>query len=159
MHLPVVDFQSPTAAPDLCRSLHATGFGVLRNHPLDQSLVEGTYAEWLAFFQQDTKHAYVHDPEKHDGYFSPAVSEIAKNHTRRDIKEFFHIYPWGRYPKEVSGAALRYYQHGSTLAATLLNWVEEHSPAEVKARYSVPLPSMLDGSSHTLLPQNPACRC
>ena len=48
MHLPVVDFQSPTAAQDFCKSLHETGFGVLRNHPLEQSVVEGIYAEWLA---------------------------------------------------------------------------------------------------------------
>lgn len=151
MHLPVVDYQSPTAAADFCRSLHETGFGVLRNHPLDQSMVEGIYGEWLAFYQRDAKHAYAHDPDKHDGYFSPAVSEIAKNHTRRDIKEFFHIYPWGRYPAEVSDAALRYYQQGSALARTLLDWVEEHSPSDVKTRYSVPLPSMLEGSDHTLL--------
>ncbi len=151
MHLPVVDFRSPTAAQDFSRSLHETGFGVLRNHPLDQSLVQGIYAEWLAFFQTEAKHPYLTDPAKHDGYFPPNVSEIAKNNTRRDLKEFFHIYPWGRYPTEVSDAASRYYQQGSALAATLLNWVEEHSPADVKARYSMPLPSMLDNSDHTLL--------
>jgi len=151
MHLPVVDFRSPTAAQDFSRSLHETGFGVLRNHPLDQSMVQGIYAEWLAFFQTEAKHKYLTDPAKHDGYFPPNVSEIAKNNTQRDLKEFFHIYPWGRYPSEVSDAATRYYQQGSALAATLLNWVEAHSPADVKARYSVPLPSMLEGSDHTLL--------
>jgi isopenicillin N synthase-like dioxygenase len=151
MHLPVVDFQSPTAAADFCLSLHETGFGVLRNHPLDQALVEGIYAEWLNFFKSDAKHAYAQDPVKLDGYFSPSVSETAKNHTQRDLKEFFHIYPWGRYPTEVSDAARRYYQAGSALATTLLGWVEAHSPADVKARYSMPLPDMLNGSDHTLL--------
>ena len=128
MHLPVVDFRSPTAAQDFCRSLHETGFGVLRNHPLEQSMVEGIYAEWLAFFQTEAKHKYLTDPAKHDGYFPPSVSEIAKNHTRRDLKEFFHLYPWGRYPAEVSDAARRYYQAGSSLAGTLLGWVEELRP-------------------------------
>ncbi len=151
MHLPVVDFQSPTAAADFCKSLHETGFGVLRNHPLDQALVEGIYAEWLKFFKTDAKHAYAQDSATQDGYFSPAVSETAKNHTQRDLKEFFHLYPWSRYPAEVSDAAQRYYQAGSTLAATLLGWVEAHSPADVKARYSMPLPAMLSGSDHTLL--------
>lgn len=151
MHLPVVDFQSPTAAADFCQSLHDTGFGVLRNHPLEQTLVGGIYAEWLEFFKSDAKYAYAQDPVKLDGYFSPSVSETAKNHTQRDLKEFFHIYPWGRYPTEVSSAAQRYYQAGSALAATLLGWVEAHSPAEVKARYSMPLPDMLNGSDHTLL--------
>ena len=151
MHLPVVDFQSPTAAADFCQSLHETGFGVLRNHPLDRLLVERIYTEWLDFFKSEAKHAYAQDPVKLDGYFSPAVSETAKNHTQRDLKEFFHIYPWGRYPAEVSDAARRYYQAGSALAATLLGWVEAHSPAEVKARYAMPLPDMLNGSDHTLL--------
>ena len=151
MHLPVVDFSSPTAAQDFCRSLHETGFGVLRNHPLEQSLVEGIYAEWLAFFHTEAKHRYLTDPAKHDGYFPPSVSEIAKNHTRRDLKEFFHIYTWGQYPSEVSGAARSYYDQGKALAATLLNWVEEYSPPEVKARYSMPLPQMLEGSNNTLL--------
>lgn len=150
-HLPVVDFQSPTAPADFCRSLHETGFGVLKNHPLDQKQVEGIYAEWLAFFRSDSKDGYAQDPVKFDGYFSTRVSETAKNHQYKDVKEFFHIYPWGRYPAEVSDAARRYYLQGSALAATLLNWVEEHSPADIKARYSMPLPDMLTGSEHTLL--------
>ena len=151
MQLPVIDFQSPDAAQAFCHSLHSTGFAVLARHPLQQMLVEGIYAEWLQFFQSDAKHAYSHDPMRHDGYFSPAVSETAKGHTQRDLKEFFHIYPWGRYPAEVSDGARRYYAQGNALAQTLLGWVEAHSPPEVRARYSMPLPSMLDGSDHTLL--------
>ena len=151
LHLPVVDFQSPGAPAEFCRSLHETGFGVLKNHPLDQAQVEGIYAEWLAFFKTCAKDKYAQDPEKFDGYFSTQVSETAKNHQQKDVKEFFHIYPWGRYPTEVSDAARRYYAQGSALAATLLGWVEEHSPADVRAAYSMPLPDMLQGSDHTLL--------
>jgi len=151
MHMPVVDFRSPTAAQDFCRSLHETGFGVLKNHPLDQALVENIYTEWLAFFRSDAKHRYTQDPVRFDGYFSTAVSETAKNHSKKDIKEFFHIYPWGRYPEEVSDAARRYYAQGSRLAATLLNWVEDNSPADVKANYSMPLPAMIEGCDQTLL--------
>ena len=40
---------------------------------------------------------------------------------------------------------------GLALAATLLGWVEDYSPPEVKARYSMPLPKMIEGSDHTLL--------
>ena len=151
MHLPVVDFTSPTAPQEFCKSLHETGFGVLKNHPLNQDLVESIYAEWLAFFKSEAKHQYPNDPVKHDGYFSPSVSETAKNNTKKDLKEFYHIYPWGRYPAEVSDNAQRYYAQGANLAATLLGWVEENSPPEVKARYSMPLPQMIEGSDHTLL--------
>ncbi len=151
MDLPIVDYRSPDAPRAFCTSLAETGFGVLRNHPLDQQLVEGIYAEWLAFFHTEAKHRYPFDPVKLDGYFSPKVSETAKGHTKRDLKEFFHIYPWGRYPAEVSDAARRYYQAGSGLATELLRWVEQHSPPEVRARYSMPLPKMIEGCQETLL--------
>ena len=149
--LPIVDYLSPTAASDFTNSLRDTGFGVLKNHPLDQQLVEGIYAEWLGFFGLAAKHAYAQDPVRLDGYFSPAVSETAKDHTQRDLKEFFHIFPWGRYPAEVSDAARRYYAAGSALAKRLLQWVEDFSPPEVKARYSMPLPKMIEGCEQTLL--------
>ena len=151
MFFPIVDYRHPDAGRDFCASLAATGFGVLVNHPLDQSLVEGIYGEWLAFFGTQAKHRYNFDPVKLDGYFSPKVSETAKGETKRDLKEFFHIYPWGRYPAEVSDAARRYYAQGSALASQLLRWVEEFSPAEVKKRYSLPLPSMIEGCQDTLL--------
>ena len=151
MQLPVIDYRSATAAEDFCRSLHETGFGVLKNHPLDEALVQGIYGEWLVFFKNDAKHNYPQDPVKLDGYFSPAISETAKNNTQRDLKEFFHIFPWGRYPAEVSDAARRYYAAGSALAAQLLTWVEEYSPPQIKAAYSMPLPDMIDGCDQTLL--------
>ena len=151
MKLPIIDYRSPTAGQAFSQSLHETGFGVLSHHPLKQDLVSGIYAEWLTFFQSEAKHAYPQDPVQLDGYFSPAVSETAKNHSQRDLKEFFHIYPWGRYPSEVSNAARQYYEAGKALAVELLQWVEENSPPAVKAGYAMPLPEMLEGSEHTLL--------
>jgi isopenicillin N synthase-like dioxygenase len=152
MQFPIVDFTSPSAPAQFCDSLHRTGFGVLKNHPLQQSLVTGIYDEWLQFFATEAKHSYPFDKDgKLDGYFSTAVSETAKGNTVKDNKEFFHIYPWGRYPAEVSDAAQRYYQAGNQLAITLLKWVENYSPPEVKARYSMPLPQMIEGCQETLL--------
>jgi hypothetical protein len=79
------------------------------------------------------------------------VSETAKGNDIKDFKEFFHLFPWGRYPSEVSDAARRYYGLGKDLAATLLKWVEDNSPAEIRAKYSVPLASMIDDCEETLL--------
>ena len=93
MQLSVIDYRSPTAAQDFCSSLHHTGFAVLAQHPLDQALVQSIYDEWLAFFKSEAKHGYAQDPVKLDGYFSPTISETAKNYTQRDLKEFFHIFP------------------------------------------------------------------
>jgi isopenicillin N synthase-like dioxygenase len=151
MQLSVVNYQSTDAPKAFCQSLRETGFGVLKNHPLDQNLVEGIYAEWLQFFGTAAKHHYPQDPAKLDGYFSPKVSETAKGNDQKDLKEFFHIYPWGRYPAEVSDAARRYYVQASALAQTLLQWVEDASPPDVKAKYSMPLPQMIAGCEQTLL--------
>ena len=41
----------------------------------------------------------------------------------------------------MSDTAARYYQLSSQLAQQLLAWVELHSPADVKARYAMPLPA------------------
>ena len=149
--LPVVDFSSPDAPQAFCESLHRTGFAVLKNHPLSSDLVHGIYAEWLAFFQSGDAKKYAWDPEKLDGHFSTAISETAKGSEAKDLKEFFHLFPWGRYPKEVSDAARRYYSLGKDLAATLLKWVEDNSPPEIRSRYSIPLASMIDDCEETLL--------
>ncbi|MBI3230624.1 MAG: isopenicillin N synthase family oxygenase, partial [Burkholderiales bacterium] len=150
MHIVPVDYRDPEAPRKFCQSLHDTGFGVLTNHPLSQEVLNTIYSEWLEFFHTDAKQQYVFD-QKMDGYFPPNISETAKGFEKKDLKEFFHIYPWGKYPSEVSDAARRYYDTGSSLAAELLSWVEEHTPADIKAHYSMPLPQMIDGSEQTLL--------
>jgi isopenicillin N synthase-like dioxygenase len=151
MHIQPVDYRAPDAAQQFCASLHETGFGVLTHHPLSQERIETIYREWLAFYQTDAKQGYRFDKDTMDGYFSPAISETAKGHVQRDLKEFFHIYPWGQYPAEVSDAARVYYQEASALASELLQWVEEFTPTEIKTRYSMPLSDMIAGSEQTML--------
>lgn len=151
MKLPAIDFEAADAPSRFCQSLHETGFAVLRQHPLTRDLVQTIYQEWRDFFHTEAKHHYAYDPVRFDGYFSTRVSETAKNHSQKDLKEFFHIYPWGRYPTEVSDAAQRYYAQGSALAATLLGWVDACSPPQVQARYSMALSAMIEGSEQTLL--------
>lgn len=151
MNVEVVDFQSPDAPEAFTRSLRHTGFAVLVNHPLPQELVQKIYDEWLAFFDSDAKHAYRFSDGTQDGYFGPDVSETAKGCSVRDIKEFFHVYPWGQYPAEVSDAALRYAEQAKVIATTLLGWVEANTPAEVSEQFSRPLNQMMDGSTRTLL--------
>ncbi|MCX5567577.1 2OG-Fe(II) oxygenase family protein [Kaistia nematophila] len=146
-----VSYKDPAAPALFTDSLHRTGFGVVRDHPIPQALVEQVYAEWLDFFDGDAKHAYAFDKAKHDGFFSSAVSETAKGNTKRDLKEFFHVFPWGRYPAEVSDAARRYYALASEFAGELLSWVEAHTPPEVSAKFTMPLASMIDASPATLL--------
>lgn len=151
MNVRVVDYRAADAAEQFTRSLHETGFGVLVNHPIDQQLVEKIYTDWLAFFASPQKHDYAFSVEKQDGYFSPEISETAKGASLKDLKEYFHIYPWGRVPAQLADDARRYYASANALARELLGWVEQYTPAAIAAGYSEPLSDMIADSQQTLL--------
>lgn len=151
MKVAVVDYTSPDAPAAFTRSLRETGFGVVVNHPLSQALVEYIYAEWLKFFGTDAKYSYRYTPDDQDGYFGPDVSETAKGNTIKDIKEFFHVYPFGQFPTEVSNAAKIFYDEAKAVASTLLGWVQDNTPDEVRNTFSMPLPRMMDDSQRSLL--------
>jgi len=151
MNVDVVDYAAADAPQKFTRSLRETGFVVLVNHPLPQQLVERIYDEWLAFFDGEDKYKYRFSDDNQDGYFGPDVSETAKGNSVRDLKEFFHVYPWGRYPTEVSEAALEYAEQAKVIANTLLGWVQDNTPAEVTRLFSRPLDQMMNGSTRTLL--------
>ncbi|OHX12125.1 isopenicillin N synthase family dioxygenase [Chromobacterium sphagni] len=151
MNVKVVDYRAPDAAERFTRSLHETGFGVLTNHPIPQDLVEKIYADWLRFFNSEEKFDYAFSMEKQDGWFSPEVSETAKGASLKDIKEYFHVYPWGRVPPALKADADRYYQVANQLARELLSWVQQYTPAAIAANYREPLSHMIEDSQQTLL--------
>jgi isopenicillin N synthase-like dioxygenase len=151
MSLPVVDYSAKDAPQRFVQSLKETGFAVLINHPIKQSLVTSIYQSWQIFFDNEEKHHFVFDPKKQDGYFSTQVSETAKSHTQKDIKEYYHIYPWGRIPNALENEILSYYQLASSLASELLDWVEKYSPEDVAKNYSESLSSMIQNTPNTLL--------
>jgi isopenicillin N synthase-like dioxygenase len=151
MDVQVVDYRAPDAAERFTRSLHETGFGVLKNHPIPQELVERIYATWLDFFNGEVKHDFAFSKETQDGYFSTAISETAKGATQKDIKEYFHVYPWGRIPESLKADAMAYYEQANALAAELLGWVERYTPPEIAKHYREPLSHMIKDSRGTLL--------
>ena len=151
MNVLTVDYTAADAPQRFVESLHNTGFAVLRNHPISEEMVQSIYKNWYRFFTEGNKHDYTYDPEKQDGYFSPEVSEVAKDHSVKDIKEYYHIYPWGRVPAELKDEITNYYREANKLARELLSWVEAHSPADVAAHYSQPLSKMIEDSESTLL--------
>ncbi|MCM0148828.1 isopenicillin N synthase family oxygenase [Photobacterium galatheae] len=151
MKLEAIDFTAPDAQERFVESLRETGFGVLKNHPLQQELVSSIYENWQRFFDSEEKYDYRFNVETQDGLFPSEVSETAKGHTQKDIKEFFHYYPWGQCPEALKAELQNYYEQANALASTLLSWVEKHSPAEVSALYSQSLSSMIEKSDSTLL--------
>jgi len=151
MKLKTIDYRAADAAERFVESLRSTGFGVLSNHPISQHLVQDIYRDWQEFFNSEEKQAFMFKPETQDGFFPASISETAKGHTVKDIKEYFHVYPWGRIPEQLQDNILTYYQEANALAAELLDWVEVHSPAEVAANYRTELSQMIANSHKTLL--------
>ncbi|MBY6198101.1 isopenicillin N synthase family dioxygenase [Vibrio hangzhouensis] len=151
MKLETVDYLAPDAAEQFVRSLRETGFGVLKNHPIPQELVESIYENWYQFFCSNEKNDYQFNVETQDGYFPPSVSEVAKGHTVKDIKEYFHVYPWGQIPPALKEQILDYYQRANSFAQELLGWVEANAPKEVSEKFSIALSEMINGSEKTLL--------
>ncbi|PTC05285.1 2OG-Fe(II) oxygenase [Vibrio mediterranei] len=151
MKLETVDYLAPDAAEQFVRSLRETGFGVLKNHPIPQELVESIYQNWHAFFSTERKNEFHFNVETQDGYFPPSVSEVAKGHSVKDIKEYFHVYPWGQIPEELKEQILDYYRRANEFAAELLGWVEEYAPKEVSDKFSIELSEMIKNSEKTLL--------
>ncbi|MEZ9106087.1 isopenicillin N synthase family dioxygenase [Vibrio cyclitrophicus] len=151
MKLETVDYLADDAAEQFVRSLRETGFGVLKNHPIPKELVESIYENWYQFFISEEKENFHFNIETQDGYFPPSVSEVAKGHTVKDIKEYFHVYPWGQIPDQLKEQILDYYQRANTFAQELLGWVEAHAPKEVQEKFSIALSEMINGSEQTLL--------
>ncbi len=146
-----VDFTAENAPELFTRSLKDTGFGVLHHHPVDQQLIDEVYKEWAEFFASDYKNNYLFSRETQDGFFPMSVSETAKGYSTKDIKEYFHYYPWGQYPKELSGKTKLLREQLSSLAATLLQWVQDYSPQHIIDKLSMPLSKMITESPGTLL--------
>jgi isopenicillin N synthase-like dioxygenase len=134
MKLEAVDFTAPDAKQKFVESLRQTGFGVLKNHPIQQSSVASIYANWQTFFDSEEKHSFLYNKNKQDGFFPQSVSEVAKGFKKKDIKEYFHYYPWGQCPAELKDELSEYYKNTSALAADRM-----------------PLCDMRDGSDQTLL--------
>ncbi|QIR14323.1 isopenicillin N synthase family dioxygenase [Shewanella aestuarii] len=151
MKLETIDYRASDSAERFVASLHETGFGVLSNHPIQQELVEKIYQQWYAFFNSEEKQQYLFKPETQDGFFPESISETAKGHKVKDIKEYYHVYPWGRIPDSLRDDIIQYYQHANKFASELLGWIEQYSPADVAAKYSIKLSDMIKDSQKTLL--------
>lgn len=150
MNVSQVDFSAAKASEDFAHSLQHTGFAVLKNHPIDMQMVHDVYAEWKRFFNSEAKHNYTFKAETQAGYF-PFKSENAKGEDLKDLKEFFHYYPWADHPKELSDKTKHLFSHLNNIATQLLTWLHEHTPKAISTKFSMPLDQMITNSTHTLL--------
>jgi isopenicillin N synthase-like dioxygenase len=150
MNVKTVSFQNPNAAQEFTTSLRETGFAVVTDHILPGELIQNVIKEWADFFASEEKFKYTFDPARQSGYF-PFKSENAKGYSQKDLKEFYHYYPWGELPHSAQRYTLEMYRILNVMASKLLSWVEEATPADVRKKFSMPLPKMIVDSQEILL--------
>jgi len=149
MQVKTVDYRAENAPAMLAESLRDTGFAVLANHPVSAARIDEAYAAWGGFFAGDNKMDWLRDPENQDGYF-PFLSENAKDAKAKDLKEFYHVYSWGRVPDSIADLTRALYADLVALGQELLGWLDAEMPAEVRAKMTAPLASMMQGSEQSL---------
>lgn len=150
MNVKQVDYNSMTAGDDLVTSLHESGFAVLKNSPITPERIDAFYKLWADFFAGQEKHDYTFEPSKQDGYF-PFRSENAKDAPAKDLKEFYHVYPWGKVPTSVEAETRAFYADLQTLGSELLNWIQTYTPDAVTNNFFESLDKMIAGSEQSLL--------
>ena len=150
MKIETVDYTASDAGDRLARSLRETGFAVLANHPIRADRIDEAYALWGGFFASDNKLNYLRDYEKQDGYF-PFKSEHAKDAQKKDLKEFYHVYPWGRVPEDLEAFTRQLYADLTAIGIELLSWLDQLMPDEISASLSMPLQEMMQASQQSLL--------
>ena len=147
MSIRTVDYQHPDAGQEFVRSLHETGFAVLKNHPISGQLLERIYSGWGDFFNSDEKRDFLFDPENRDGtqqgYHPTEVSETAVGHSVKDLKEYFHLVPGCRVPPSLEREIFAYRDAAFDLGKQLVGWLQSYAPSEVMAEISEPLTEML----------------
>ena len=149
----IIDYTDKNASTDFFNSMVEYGFGVIKNAPIDKAGIRGMYASWHKFFclSQEEKLKFEFCNKKHDGFVSTSLSETAKSHSIKDLKEFYHFYEWSKCPDNLQPITTNMLQQMSIFGAELLSWLERYAPAEVTSLFSEPLNEMINGSDLNLL--------
>ncbi len=150
MDVRTVDYRAGNAGEALTESLLNTGFAVLENHPISAARLEEIYTAWGRYFASPTKHDYLRDPDRQDGFF-PFKSEHAKGATAKDLKEFYHVYPWGRVPDELAQVTRAIYADLQALGTELLSWIDRYMDEGCRSQLLQPLADMMEESEQSLL--------
>ena len=150
MNVQTIDFTADDAPSCLGQSLSETGFAVLHNHPIGANQIKEAYEAWADFFSSEGKNDWLFDPENQDGYF-PFRSEHAKGASAKDLKEFYHVYSWGRLPPEIKALTEKLYQDLERLGGVLLEWLDDALPSSIKEEMTASLSDMMRGSEQSLL--------
>lgn len=154
MNVLKVNYSSPGAGAQFVKSMRETGFAILEDHPIPYRLAAEVFTEWADFFNNPNKINYLHNPmstDQENAGFFPYLSENAKGQTLKDLKEFYHYYPWQPLPREISQKTHDLYEQLEKIGCEVLSWMEAAVPEGIRANFDRPLSDMVRRSRGTLL--------
>ena len=122
----LIDYNDSFSSFHFSESLHTSGFAFLKNHPVNLELVNKMYDKWSYFFYSeiDEKNKYIFDETNHDGFVSQDRSETAKGFSKKDEKEFYDVYNWGRCPEYLRDETIEFFKEMHNLATILVKWLD-----------------------------------
>ncbi len=150
MNVLKIDYKAANAPQLFTKSLHHTGFAVIVNHPVDAEATKKLYVAWNEFFNSSEKTEWLVNKKTQEGYVPPSIAEIAKGNEIRDLKEFYNFYAWGKCPVPLKQLTQQIYDQLFSVAATLLHWLDDNTPADVKAKFSETLVKMVENTTKNL---------
>lgn len=145
-----ISYNDPDAGKLFSKSLHETGFAILKDHPVDSTSIDNMYSTWANYFTDDARFNDAVKAGEAHGYYG-FKSENAKGKTQKDLKEFFHAYENRPVPASVETETRNFQRKMISIGHELLAWLDEHAPQNVKSKLSEPLPKMVEGSKDNLL--------
>ncbi|MEM7291124.1 MAG: 2-oxoglutarate and iron-dependent oxygenase domain-containing protein, partial [Pseudomonadota bacterium] len=140
-----ISYDDPDAGPKFAKSLHETGFAILKDHPINTDDIDRMYGVWSDYFSDENRFEDAVKPGEVHGYFG-FKSENAKGHAQKDLKEFFHVYESQPVPAMVEDETRHFQSKMISIGSELLKWLDENTPGDTRSQFSESLEEMISGS-------------
>ncbi len=145
-----VSYNDPDAGRQFAKSLHETGFAILKDHPIGEDQIGRMYAVWADYFGTEDRLNDAVKPGEVHGYYG-FKSENAKGSAHKDLKEFYHVYQSKPVPALVEDETRSFQDKMIEIGSELLSWLDSNMPEDTKSKFSQSLTEMINGSDHNLL--------
>ena len=145
-----ISYKDADAGKLFAKSLHETGFAILKDHPIQTSEIDKMYSVWSDYFNNDRKFEDAVQEGNVHGYYG-FKSENAKGSAHKDLKEFYHVYENQPVPGMVEDETRGFQSDMIAIGTELLGWLDDNSPQEVRKALSENLTAMIEGSNNNLL--------
>jgi isopenicillin N synthase-like dioxygenase len=146
MKIQLIDLKQPNVGENLVKSFRETGFAVITGHDIEDGLFDQAYKDLSVYFNDEDKFKDLFSADRQRGYY-PMKSENAKGFSKKDLKEFYHLYP-DMDNQQIPGGAntWKLYRAMATLGQQLLSELDQN----VNIKFSEPLSQMSWNSPQTL---------